>query len=351
MKETLELAKECFNSLRLLESYRLFKRFFDRLPFKYEEEHARYFGLYLRLLQEMGKDFEVKFYANEIERLHRKDKSLALGYAVARVYLWSTPVQWELARAILEEILIRPPGLFYENGAKLLLAKYYLEEKGDLSSAKTLVHSIRQGADFSDGPLVTVWHAIVLREEGEWGGAEKLLKAVIKENKPNVNWYPHFSAKIVLGNLYRKMGKRKEAEALLEEVEEVCRKHLLKGLGQQAETLRKSVVTEKQVSLQVIEVDGIEKLHFGATKLTLDYSRPWQRLLSSLLVNRAVGKEGIIRDLYGREYVKGEDDKLIYYHVHALRSQLDQIGIPPSTLLREKDSYRLRASIERKKEQ
>ena len=64
----LEEAKACFYSWRLVEAYNILRRYFDRLPFQPEPEHAEYIGLFVRTLAELGKDYELKFYVTELER-------------------------------------------------------------------------------------------------------------------------------------------------------------------------------------------------------------------------------------------------------------------------------------------
>ena len=70
----LEEAREHFYAWRMLEAYNIFRRFFDRLPFSPEKEHAEYIGPFVRVLFELGKEFELKFYLAELEKLYQKQK-------------------------------------------------------------------------------------------------------------------------------------------------------------------------------------------------------------------------------------------------------------------------------------
>ena len=69
-QKELEKAKELFYDGRLLDSYNIFRRFYDRSAFLSQETgHADYIGYFVRILLELGKDFELKFYLSELEKL------------------------------------------------------------------------------------------------------------------------------------------------------------------------------------------------------------------------------------------------------------------------------------------
>ena len=98
----LEEAKGYFYLGRLLEAYGILRRYFDRLPFKPEKGHAEYIGIFARVLLELGKENDLKFYMVELERLYQKSREPAIAYPLAVVYAYLSAPKMESAKAVLE---------------------------------------------------------------------------------------------------------------------------------------------------------------------------------------------------------------------------------------------------------
>src|SRR5687768_15731174 len=107
-QKQLEEAKALFYAWRLVEAYNIFRRYFDRLPFKPERAHAEYIGMFVRTLVELGKDYELKFYVAELERWHEKARLPEIAYPLAFVYYHLTPPRFEASRALFESIVKDP---------------------------------------------------------------------------------------------------------------------------------------------------------------------------------------------------------------------------------------------------
>ena len=67
-----------------------------------------------------------------------------------------------------------------------------------------------------------------------------------------------------------------------------------------------------------------------------------------MIKKRVLDKAGIVRQLYDREYNGVEDDRLIYYHIHALRKRLRTIGIPGDAIATDEEGYRFVPMVETK---
>ena len=129
----LEKAKVYFYSWRMLEAYNIYRRYFDRLPFAPEKEHAEHIGLFVRILFELGKEFELKFYLSELERHYEKSKAPFIAYTLGVVYSYSGQLKMEAARSLFEGIVKDPNAKSYHPRAKMMLADYYQRKNDTLS--------------------------------------------------------------------------------------------------------------------------------------------------------------------------------------------------------------------------
>src|SRR4051812_46493744 len=86
IEDQLEEAKAHFYAWRMLDAYNLFRRFFDRLPFQPDPRHAEYIGIFVRILGELGRISELKFYVAALERQYAREKNPVIGFALVVVY-------------------------------------------------------------------------------------------------------------------------------------------------------------------------------------------------------------------------------------------------------------------------
>src|SRR4051812_40813992 len=104
-KAQLEEARALFYSWRLMDAYNILRRFFARLPFQPQKEHAEYIGMFARTLAELGKTRELQFHMSELERLYRKTKSPYITYQLAYVYRYVPEANLKESKLMLEELL------------------------------------------------------------------------------------------------------------------------------------------------------------------------------------------------------------------------------------------------------
>ena len=174
----LEEAREHCRSWRVLEAYNIFRRYFDRLPFSPEKEHAEYIGWFVRTLFELGKDFELKFYLSELEKLYQKRKDPHIAYTLGFIYSFSGPEKMEASRQIFESIVRDSQATNYHAKSKMMLADYYLR-KDDLFSCRTAIESIGPVEDPQLSPLIEIWRAVILRRESKLQEAKDIVVRVI----------------------------------------------------------------------------------------------------------------------------------------------------------------------------
>lgn len=340
-------AREHYFSLRLVEAYNILRRYFDRIPFQIDREHAEYVGMFVRILAELGKTHELKFYVAELERHYEKSKDPAIGFALGVVYRSLPDPRSESARKIFEEVIRHPQSGVYQIKSKMLLAQYYDWKNNDTAACRQLIDSIEEPEDPAIRLLWRIWQAKILRDERKFDEAEQLLKAVLDTVTPQADWYAHFSAKVVLAILYLKRDDLENATRVVAEVRELFAGRNFKSLRIQMEELERQL--REKSTLGVVQftprADG-SVFSYQNRELKLKPESPAEKLLTLMVRKRVLDKEGIVRQLYDRDYNGVEDDRLIYYHIHALRKRLQTIGIPGEAIATDEDGYRFVPKVE-----
>src|SRR5436305_1953975 len=120
-KTQLELAKAYCFQWRLQEAHSIFRRYFDRLPLRPEPEHAEYIGYFVRTLLELGKDYDLKFYTIELEKLHARGRELSVVFQLAYLYLQSTESRSRAAKELFEQLVSDPTCHSFHTRAKINL--------------------------------------------------------------------------------------------------------------------------------------------------------------------------------------------------------------------------------------
>ncbi|MBI1859750.1 MAG: hypothetical protein HYR96_02385 [Deltaproteobacteria bacterium] len=214
-------AKEHFYALRLLESYAIFRRFFDRIPFQPEKRHAEYIGMFARLLAELGKTSELKFYMGELERWQSKLHDPSIAYQLAIVYSYLPEPRIESARRIFEQLLKDPNAADYRLKARMMLADYY-DNKNDLGACRQLIF----GVDLNDvdDPVLNlmyqVWRGKILSDENQHDEAMKIVTSVLEQVSVETNWYLYWWCKVILARTYFRVKRKKDAQRIITEVKE-----------------------------------------------------------------------------------------------------------------------------------
>ncbi len=343
----LEEARQHFYAWRMLDAYNIFRRFFDRLPFSPEKEHADFIGPFVRILFELGKDFELKFYLQELEKLYQKRRDPHIAYPLGVVYSYSGVEKMEAARQIFESIVKDPDAIAYHPKSRMMLADYH-QRKGDIRSCRLMIDSISPNVDESTRILVEIWKAVVARCEKKFEQARDIIIALLGTITRENDWYGYFSAKNELAIIYIEMDDFARAEILVNEVEKIFDQGRFRMFKVQIDYLR-AILREKKDNgpVKLVKRDtDLYQLHHKKQILDLNPKITQDRLLLTLLKKGFLEKALIVKGIYGREYVAEKDDKLIYYHVHILRKRLRALGLAAEVLVSEKEGYRWSTPVE-----
>jgi DNA-binding winged helix-turn-helix (wHTH) protein len=340
-------AKEHYYALRLVEAYNIWRRYFDRIPFQIDREHAEYIGMFVRVLTELGKAHELKFYVPELERHYEKTKDPAIGFALGIVYRNLPDPRAESARRVFEEVIRHPEAGPYVAKAKMLLAHYYDWKSGDTAACRQLIDSIPEPEDPSIRLLWRIWQAKILRDEKRFDEAQAVLEEVLGTATLETDWYAHYSAKVVLAILFIKRDDLQSASRVVAEVRRLFEGRNFKSLRIQMEELEKQLREKSTLGVvQFVSRPEGSVFIYQNRELKLKHESPAEKLLTLMIKRKILNKEGIVRQLYDRDYNGVEDDRLIYYHVHALRKRLQTIGIPGEAIVTEDEGYRFVPKVE-----
>jgi DNA-binding winged helix-turn-helix (wHTH) protein/predicted negative regulator of RcsB-dependent stress response len=345
-EKNLEEAKSLFYSLRLVESYNILRRFFDRLPFKPEPEHAEHMGMFVRTLVELGKEYELKFYLSEIERLYGKLKSPQLAFQLAIVYLHMNDPKIESAKRMIDAVLRDPTASALHAKAKLFLVVCYDREE-DLDGCRGILDSITNVQDPALEQLVNIWKAKILVYEKKTEEAEALLKNILEKLSPKEDWYPYTSARLLLAEIYVNEKKMDAARVIRSEVRKVFDGKHFRSVQLQLDWLDKLMNAScDSEPLRIQENEGKTLVVYADKVLSLEGRNVTKKLLLLLAEKKFLDKASIVKDVYERQYDGLTDDKLIYYQIHTLRKCLKSIGLPPDAVINEGDGYRLVTEVE-----
>jgi tetratricopeptide (TPR) repeat protein len=345
--QQLELAKAHFYAWRMPESYAIFRRFFDRLPFAFDPAHAQYMAVYVRLLSEMGKEREMGFYRGILQSLYHRNPNPFIAYSLVVLYLSSEPRLPELAKSLLDACISDSPSEDLTTKAKLFLASYYCSEKNDLAACQAIIDSISTPADAHVQRVLRMWQANLKRRTGNHSEAEFILTQIIASVPWEQDWYTVFSSKVILGHMYLDQSKYAEARALLGRLKSRTENQKLKCVARQLASLETKLESASNLGQCVIETrsDSVS-FQYRTKRLRIKRNTSAGKLLMLFLNRKKLRKEEIIEAIYSRKYAGESDDPLVYYQVHSLRKQLGRkIGLPPDAIQTAGGSYLWRPEV------
>ncbi len=347
IQKNLEAAKAHFYSLRLVEAYNILRRYYDRLPFQADPEHAEYIGMFARILAELGKEFELHFYLGALEKLRATTKNPVISFQLGMVYFYLKEPRYEAGKKIFEEILRDPKSSTYHAKSKMMLAQYYKTVHNDMGACRQLIDSIGETNDVGLVPLIEIWRGVILLEEKKFDEAESYFRKVLETETLESNWYAVFSAKANLALTAMDRGEPEKATLLVEEIQELFKGKSWKSLSKFMEVIRKQIAETSNPGPMTLKViDGERILSYERKSLSLNSKLPSDKLLISLARKGYVDKAFIVKTLYSRTYESERDDKLIYYHIHSLRKRLGEMGVPSDAIRSEDGGYRLVSQVE-----
>jgi len=347
IQKNLQTAKGHYYAMRLVEAYNILRRYYDRLPFQAEAEHAEYIGMFLRILSELGKTFELHFYMETLEKLHAKTPHPAIAYQLGMVYFFLKEPRYEAGKKMLESLLRHPDAQDYHIRAKMMLAQYYKTVHSDIGASRQLIDSIGVCNDPHLQPLISVWQAVILLEEKNYAEAEITLRSVLASTTLETNWYACFVAKLNLACVFIERREVDKASQMIAEIEELFKGKNFKLLNFHIAELKKVIVAQsKPGPMKLSLIDGEKILTYEKKSLSLNTKIPSDKLLMLLAKRGYLDKAFIVKTLYSRSYDAKRDDKLIYYHIHTLRKRLGEMGVPSDAILSEDGGYRLVSEVE-----
>lgn len=341
-KKDLEKARCLFLEGRLLEAYGLLRRYYDRLPFKPEKEHADNIGIFARTLLELNKEYELKFYMSELEKLYEAVKSCELGYQLAGIYCVGPETNIKAAKNILNQVIRETTDATLRAKAKMLLAYCYDIADGDVAACRKIIDSVEDPLDETTMLQVDIWRAKVLRDEKRYDEAETLLTKLISNLTPSSNWYAYFTAKNVLAVLYIRKEEHEKASQLVEELREIFRGKKFNSVRLGLESLEREIAKKSNLGPVTVYHEEIgTEIKYANKKVTIRDRSAAEKLLAAMVKRGFLDREMIVKVLYNRNYVAENDDKLVYYHIHALRKFLGKLGLPNEAVALEGSGYRL----------
>ncbi len=345
-KSQLDAAREHFFSLRFVEAYHVLRRFFDRLPFQPEPEHAEYMGIFARTLSELGKSSELKFYLPVLENWWELRRDPAMGYALAVLYRSLPEPRPEMVRKTLELVLSGECSKGYRARAKMLLAHYYEWAKGDLITCRAVIETMEEPEDEHTRNLWRIWRAKVLRDQMRFDEAQAELDAVFANVSLEKDWYGFFSANVIQAGILTGKGDRAAALKVVAKVRALFENKNLKTVKILMDEMEARVTKKPEPPTVKFRRETRRSiLSFGREKATFKRGTPAEKVLVLLAERGFATKRALVEEALGRTYEGGRDDKLIYHHVHALREKFREMKLPDDVLLLEKEGYKLQAKV------
>jgi hypothetical protein len=341
----LEQAKAFFYAQKIAECYGILRRYFDRLPFKPEIGHSEYIGMFCRVLSEMGKDFELNFYVNELEKLSERVNDPNVNFALAVAYIYSNQPRNETAKELLERVCKDSSCPKLQAKSKMWIAHLY-STKDDYTSARAVIEGVQPSGDLQIDRLATIWRANVARAIGRPEDGLAMLSRILEEVTEQEDWYVYFSARNVAVLILATLEKEKEAEALLDELRTFVDSKNFKSTREQLKSVEEKIKKRSMLGKVTFEPGTFKSAFiYGKKRTFITGSSPVEKLLGMFLKKGFLDKGQIVKAVYGRAY-KPEDDKLVYYHIHSLRQKLKEMGVPCDAVSTEDDGYRFVPEVE-----
>ena len=345
-RKELEKARELFFSWELHEAYAILRRFFDRLPFAPEKEHALYLSYFIRCLLELGKERELQFYVNQIEALYDKWKTPELAYQLAEVFCLGPEKSIPKAKQLLNRVISDSGATYLHPKAKLFLAYCYDYENADVASCRQIIDSVPDSEDRTTQLNIELWRIKVVRDEGNHHKAEASLRSFIGKIDPRRDWYAFFSARILLGGLFATTDRKEEAQILLEEMKKTVETSPFRTLKNQLLALEEKISVKPPLPELMCE-QGIRawRLSFKQRTIEIKHQTSAARLFEMFTKKNWIEKSQLAKRLLKKDYHPQEDDSKIHFQVHNLRKLLVELDCGMDPICFEEGGYRLVPSL------
>jgi tetratricopeptide (TPR) repeat protein len=338
----LDKAKELFFSWKLHDAYAIFRRFFDRLPFSPQPEHALYLSYFIRCLLELGKERELNFYLNQIETLSSKWQTDELYYQLAEVSILGSKRNLTYAKEILTKVIANPDSSYLHTKAKMLLAYCYDCEGDNVDACRKIIDSIADSQDRPTQLNLELWRIKNLRDEGKVELAERKITVFFEGLDPILDWYAYFSGKIILGGLYLLRGDKEQAEKLLVETKAIVDKSPFKTLKAQISALEKKLNTTP-ITPELFCENGIQgwTIFCNDKRIELSYQTIPAKIFEVFTKKEWIDKSQLAKKIFKKEYEPASDDGRLHYQIHCLRKILLELDFDSDPISFEEGGYRL----------
>lgn len=333
----LVVARDLFYSWRLVEAYAVLRRYFDRIPFKPEPEHAEYIGIFVRTLAEIGKQDELHFYLAELEKHHLKESSPCIAYQLAIISIHLREPNFKNAISLLTPLL-SDPDVNLQTKAKMALAHCYASSE-QTEKCRPLIDSIHPPSDPPLLHLYWIWQAHVFRYEKQYLLAQQKVLQILEVVTEKEDWYAFFSAKLLEILLALDLHELQKARVTLEHLRAIFH-------GRNFKTVQ---IHLKEVEYKILELSDHQKvtliehsegylLQCQNGSLSLNHTNQLERLLIELAKKGFLSKKEIIETFHQRPYHPSDDGR-IYSIIHSLRKKLyEHLG--HRAILNESPGYR-----------
>lgn len=341
-KKDLDKAKDLFFSWKLHDAYAIFRRFFDRLPFSPQAEHAHFLSYFIRCLLELGKERELNFYLNQVEKLSLKWKTPELDYQLAEVYILGNSKNLGIAKSLLTQLISNTSAKHLHTKAKMLLAFCYDCEGDSINACRRIIDSIEEISDRPTQLNVELWRIKILRDEGKGDLARVQLEMFLKEIDLVRDWYAFFTAKILLGGLMADQGEKDQANQLLMETMEIAEKSPFKTIKAQLKALEEKINSKKDAPSILCE-QGINgwKLSCNQKSVELKHQTMVARIFELFIKTDRVEKSQMAKKIFQKQYEPMEDDNKVHFQIHSLRRLLQDLDFESDPICFEDGAYRL----------
>lgn len=160
----LQLAREHFLAYRFRPAYHLYRQLFSTLPFQLDEQQLEHIGCYARVLLELDKREELRFYIPTLEKYFAQRSSDQIEYALGYIYLEMGEKKRPLE--MFDRLRLAAADSDLRIKAAMMAAKLVETDEESIR----LIHSIRDTArDPLLANLLEVWYCIILRCQGNAG--------------------------------------------------------------------------------------------------------------------------------------------------------------------------------------
>lgn len=296
--------------------------------------------MFARTLVELGKEYELKFYLSELERLYSTTELPEFGYQIGVIYSLGSFSNFSIARSHFEKVIRFSTDKDLRTKAKMFLAGFY-DSMEDLAACRKLVDSMEEPQDKNLHKLYLIWQAKVLKDENKIPQSQKILDGILESNSITEDWYAYFSANVIQVSLYLKKGEKAKAQKAFSELKETFKGRNFKSLMVNLGWLEKQIAEEGNIgSVQWDDSEDVIILKYKEKKIEIERRTSVGKVIKQLLKRETLNKQAIIKILYERPYEGENDNKLIYYHIHTLRKELEKIGLSGNCIEKNEEGYR-----------